>query len=100
MTTGARAGIAIGVVLGVLLIGAVAFLLYRRHRKRGQGLQPVPIAENYGQAQQYEKYNDDQQYSTPPYLAEAPATTLYQQGGELHGNDIPHELPGSSTHGK
>ncbi|RAL62552.1 hypothetical protein DID88_004402 [Monilinia fructigena] len=105
LSKGAKVGIAVGVVLGALLIGAGAFLLFKRLRKRPQGLQPVPIAENGEQTHYYEKYNDGRQYDVPPYVVEAPVPTPNQQGGELHGDsivapDVQYELPGSSPPGK
>ncbi|KAI9650608.1 hypothetical protein NHQ30_000626 [Ciborinia camelliae] len=100
LTTGARAGVAVGVALGVLLIGAGAFLLCKRLRKRPRGSQTVHMAESSAQKPYYEKYNDGRQYDISPHVAEAPSTTLYQRGGELHGDsirtpDILSELPGT-----
>ncbi|KAF7889333.1 uncharacterized protein EAF01_010826 [Botrytis porri] len=100
ISTGAKAGIDIGVILGVLLIAAGTFLLFRRFGRRPRGLQPVPIADVDGPTQYYEKPPGDEPYNAPPYVTEAPETTVYQQGGELHGNDISYELPGSTAAGR
>ncbi|TGO43902.1 hypothetical protein BCON_0744g00020 [Botryotinia convoluta] len=100
MSTGVKVGVAIGVALGVLLIAAGTFLLFRRLRRRPRGLQPVPIGELDGPTQYYEKPNSDEPYKTPPYVTKAPDTTVYQRGGELHGNDISYELSGSTAAGR
>ncbi|KAF7861774.1 hypothetical protein EAF04_007657 [Stromatinia cepivora] len=97
LTTGAKAGVGVGVALGVLSISAVAFLLFRRLRKRSQGSQSGPIAGNAAPTEYYEKFNNGPRYNDPSYVSEAPSTTPYQRGGELHGNDISYELLGSST---
>ncbi|TGO61890.1 hypothetical protein BOTNAR_0122g00120 [Botryotinia narcissicola] len=100
MSTGAKAGVAIGVALGALLIVAGTFLLFSRLRRRPRGLQPVTIGELDRPTQYYEKPNSDESYNTPPYVTEAPDTTVYQRGGELHGNDISYELYGSTAAGR
>ncbi|ESZ95604.1 hypothetical protein SBOR_4000 [Sclerotinia borealis F-4128] len=100
LTTGARAGVGVGVAFGIILICTGAFLLCKRLRKRPQGSQPIPIVDIGAQSQYYDKYNDGPQYNVPQYVAEAPATTVYQRGEELHGNPISYEMPGSSTPGK
>ncbi|KAF7941777.1 uncharacterized protein EAE97_006614 [Botrytis byssoidea] len=100
MSTGAKAGVAIGVALGILLIIAGTFLLFRRLRRQPRGLQPIPISELDGPTQYYEKPNSDESYNNPPYVTEAPDTTVYQRGGELHGNDISYELSGSTATGR
>ncbi|APA08603.1 predicted protein [Sclerotinia sclerotiorum 1980 UF-70] len=97
LSTGAKAGIGIGVALGVLLIGAIAFLFFRRLRKRSQISQPLSIVGNEAPTEYFEKFNDGRRYNDPSYISEAPSTTVNQQRGELHGNDISYELLGSST---
>ncbi|KAJ8062915.1 hypothetical protein OCU04_008163 [Sclerotinia nivalis] len=97
LSTSAKAGVGVGVALGILLISAVAFLLFRRSRRRSEGSHPVPIAGNEAPTEYYEKFNDGPRYNDPSHISEAPSTTLYQRGGELHGNDMSYELLGSST---
>ncbi|KAA8565602.1 hypothetical protein EYC84_009454 [Monilinia fructicola] len=100
LSTGAKAHVAVGVLLGILLIGAGVFFLFKRLPKRPQGLQSVPVEENIELTHHYGNYNNDRQYDIPTHVVEAPVPTSNQQGGELHGDsirtpDIQYELPGS-----
>lgn len=96
MSAGAKAGIAVGVVLGVLLIGgALVFVLRRRRQKR-------KAAETAAALELVEKKMRDEREAlaekkTPMMGGESVFEAEGEARGEMQGTRTYHELGDTST---
>ncbi|KAH8787455.1 hypothetical protein F5882DRAFT_461698 [Hyaloscypha sp. PMI_1271] len=103
LSPGADAGIGVGVAIVVLAIAALAFLAYRRGKKKGAaaraaeaqaapGTQMSPVV---GQQQYYDpaKYSDTPPFQQGVQQHELPSQTTHGRPAELGAGHEQHELP-------
>ncbi|KAK0641675.1 hypothetical protein B0T16DRAFT_219295 [Cercophora newfieldiana] len=107
LSTGAKAGIAIGAVLGVLLLATAAFVLWRRRRNRHREISHPGLPEVHD-TQRFEKdgknvafvpptvHELDSSHDAPPSAHELPSVTTATTTTTAHGSD-PQE-PTSAPH--
>ncbi|KAL8830176.1 MAG: hypothetical protein Q9170_005862 [Blastenia crenularia] len=94
LSGGAKAGIAIGAVAGVALVGGLLYLLFRERRKR-RALQggPVPNEKPAWQQQQPPQATQGSFYPPQEMGTNERQDPKYQVRGEMEGQGRPQELP-------